>query len=295
MQPAHKATFDWDSPSLTALIRAALEEDVGARDATTAALVAAEVMAQARLVAKQELVLAGMPLFARVFRALDAGVRVEAGYEDGSRVVAGSVVASVAGPARAILTGERTALNFLAHLSGIATLTQKFVAAIAGTRARIRDTRKTTPLLRALEKYAVRMGGGTNHRIGLYDAILIKENHAALGGGVGEAVRRARQSAAATALPIQAEVRNEAELHAALAAGAASLLIDNAAPGAAARLIEQARRTRPACVVELSGGVTLENVRAYAEAGADFIAIGALTHSAPAAGLSLLVDTHSVK
>src|SRR5205807_5184466 len=210
-----------------------------------------------------------------------------------------------------ILTGERTALNFLGRLCGIATMVHRFVEAIRGTRARIRDTRKTTPGLRLLEKYAVKIGGGTNHRIGLYDAILLKENHLALAGGVKQALDQANSysalhakpvaltayeeavpsRAADTVLPIQIEVRDERELREALSAGAESMLLDNMTPAEAKQCVELARDLRADCVVEISGGVTLENVRAYADTGADFLSSGTLTHSAPAANLSLLVDS----
>ncbi len=307
---AKLAPLDWDSPQLAALVRAALDEDLGRGDLTTAALAAPAAQATARIVAKQETVIAGLPVAERVFRALDGEIRFHAEAEEGALVRADSRVASLEGHAEAILSGERTALNFLAHLSGIATLTRQFVEAIAGTRARMRDTRKTTPLLRALEKYAVRAGGGSNHRFGLFDAILLKENHVALAGGVAEALRRAhdyvaslapdfsemtayesfRPSAQPTGAPIQIEVRNEAELREALAAGADAVLLDNVTPAQATRLVGIARRERPTCTVEVSGGVSLANVRAYAEAGVDFISAGTLTHSAPAADFSLLVE-----
>jgi len=298
------ARFDWDAPEIAALVRAALEEDIGAGDITCAAIVLADASGSAQIIAKQELVLAGLPLAERVFRVLDAGVCFEAKHADGAVVPGGGSVARIEGRVAAILTAERTALNFLGHLSGIATLTRRFVEAIAGTKARIRDTRKTTPLLRRLEKYAVAIGGGSNHRMGLYEAFLIKENHIAVAGGVAEAIRRARQSAAGhetTAyesfrpVPVQIEVRNEAELREALAAKAEAVLLDNVTPVEAARLIEIARRELPECVIEISGGVKLSNVRAYAEAGADFISAGALTHSAVAADLSLLVEPRRVE
>jgi nicotinate-nucleotide pyrophosphorylase (carboxylating) len=313
--------LDWDAPETAALVRAALDEDLGvgraeeAGDLTANCLVSAEAMVKARIVAKQELVLVGLPLAERVFRALDKHVRFEAKSVEGTLVPKGTAVAAIEGNARAILTAERTALNFLAHLSGIATLTRRFVEAIAETNARIRDTRKTTPLLRQLEKYAVRLGGGTNHRFGLYDAMLVKENHIALAGSVKEAVKRALLQAAAAsglppemtayesfrppdktqALPVEVEVRNEAELREALAAGADCVLLDNISPPEAVRLVRIVRERHSPCLVEISGGVTLANVRSFAEAGADFIAVGALTHSAPAADLSLLVESPSLQ
>ncbi len=308
--------MNWDAAEIATLVRAALDEDLGygrtARpgDVTSLGTVAADATGRARIVAKQDLVVAGLPLAERVFCALDSQLTVHAEAQEGAAVRAGAEVLRIKGNARAILSAERTALNFLAHLSGIATLTRRFVEAIAGTRARIRDTRKTTPLLRALEKHAVRCGGGTNHRFGLFDAVLIKENHVAAAGGVREALRRVQEYVAglepvtadttayeafvprgeAGPLVVQVEVRNEAELREALAAGAESVLLDNQTPESAAALIAVARRESLKCAIEISGGVTLANVRAFAEAGPDYISIGALTHSAPAADFSLLME-----
>ena len=305
--------MDWNSREIDDLIRRALAEDVGTGDATALATVSAAAMARARIVAKAPLVCAGLPIVQRVFRALDTDVAFTALANDGDYLAKGRELASIHGRARAVLTGERTALNFLAHLSGIASLTHQFAERLAGTHARIRDTRKTTPGLRMLEKYAVRMGGGTNHRIGLYDAILLKENHIALAGGVKaaldqghayassqlkpqemtayEAVGAPSGKAETTSPPIQIEVRDEGELREALEAGAESVLLDNMTPQTAARCVKLARHLRPDCVIEISGGITLDNARAYAETGADFLSSGALTHSAPASDLSLLVDT----
>lgn len=307
--------MNWDAPEIAIFLHAALDEDIGAGDVTARAIVPAEAHARAQILARRALTLAGLPLAGRFFRALDSAIRFEAGVAEGEPVAAGAVVARIEGRTRAILTAERTALNLLAHLCGVATLTRQFVNATEGTRTRIRDTRKTLPLLRRLEKYAVRMGGGVNHRMGLYDAMLIKENHIAAAGSVAEALRRARaflpspahapagremtayESFAPPApagweetVDIQVEARNEGELREALAAGADSVLLDNQTPAEAARLVALARGLRPRCVLEISGGVTLENVRAYAAAGADYISVGALTHSAPAADLSLLVE-----
>ena len=307
--------MNWDSPEISALVRGALKEDIGSGDVTRMALVPRPASARARIIAKQELVAAGLPIAERVFRALDTHIVFTALAQEGAAVRKGETLAELSGSAAAVLSGERTALNFLARLCGIATLARKFVDALAGTRAQIRDTRKTTPLLRALEKYAVRTGGGANHRFGLYDAILIKENHIALAGGVKPALDRAHAFAAQAgdtgremtayesyrpaeskppgrqALPVQIEVRNEAELREALSCGAEAILLDNQTPAEAARLVSMARRLRPDCVIEISGGITLSNARAYAEAGADFLSSGALTHSAPAADLTLLVET----
>jgi nicotinate-nucleotide pyrophosphorylase (carboxylating) len=285
---------NWDSPQITHLLRAALAEDLGTppRDVTAEATVAAAARAGARILARQDLVLAGMPLVTRLFASVDPELQCTPHASDGTLLRSGDAVLRLQGNARAILAAERTALNFLARLSGIATLTRRFVEAIAGTRARIRDTRKTTPLHRELEKYAVRTGGGSNHRFGLYDAILIKENHIAQAGGAAAALQAAHGHATPGGPPlaIQIEVCSEADLRAVLAAGAESVLLDNQSPADAARMVALVRAQSPHCVVELSGGITLANVRAFAETGADFLAIGALTHSAPAADLSLLFD-----
>ena len=308
--------MNWHSQEIDELVRRALAEDVGAGDATTAAIVPTGTPAKARIIARQPLVCAGLPIAELVFRALDVPIRIGCLYKDGSFVESGAELIEIAGEAQAILTGERTALNFLAHLCGIATLTRRLAEQLAGTQARLRDTRKTTPGLRALEKYAVKCGGGTNHRFGLYDAVLIKENHIGIAGGVKAALDRAhafaslKMAAPRTAsaydtagldpkvggagpspLPVQIEVRNEEELREALGAGAESVLLDNMTPEAARRCAQLARSLRRDCVIEISGGITLDNVRAYAETGADFLSSGALTHSAPAANLSLLVES----
>jgi nicotinate-nucleotide pyrophosphorylase (carboxylating) len=305
--------MDWNSHEIDELICRALAEDVGTGDVTSLATIPATTMARARIVVKAPVVCAGLPLAERVFRTRDSDAAITQLAKDGDIVDKGRELLQIYARARTILAGERTALNFLAHLSGIATLTHHFVERLAGTNAKIRDTRKTTPGLRMLEKYAVRMGGGTNHRIGLYDAILLKENHIALAGGVTTALGQAhayassrmnsrditayeafagpREAAATTALPIQIEVRDEQELREALEAGAEAVLLDNMAPDAARRCVQLARNLRRECVVEISGGITLDNARAYAETGADFLSSGALTHSAPAADLSLLVDS----
>ena len=302
-----------DLHELDDLIRRALAEDVGSGDVTSLATIPATALAHARIIAKAPLVSVGLPLAERIFRSLDADASITLLAKDGDLVEKGRELLRIRAKARAVLTAERTALNFLAHLSGIATLTYRFVERLAGTNARIRDTRKTTPGLRMIEKYAVRMGGGTNHRIGLYDAILLKENHIALAGGVTaalgqahayaslqmkpqettayEAIAGPRTDSPNSSLPIQIEVRDERELREALEAGAESVLLDNMTPEAAGRCVKLARSLRRDCVVEISGGITLENARAYAETGADFLSSGALTHSAPAADVSLLVDT----
>jgi nicotinate-nucleotide pyrophosphorylase (carboxylating) len=303
--------MNWDSEYVHRLVDTALEEDIGAGDATVLATIPARAIGKARILAREDLVCAGLPMAERVFRALDPEMQIELRVRDAELVGKGTVLLHLAGKARAILTGERTALNFLGRLCGISTMVHRFVQELAGTRARIRDTRKTTPGLRLLEKYAVKTGGGTNHRIGLYDAILLKENHIALAGGVKQALDQAHAYAAMhskpdaltayeeavpsrasdTVLPIQIEVRDERELREAVGAGAEAVLLDNMTATEAKRCVELARSLCHDCVVEISGGITLENVRAYAETGADFLSSGTLTHSAPAANLSLLVDS----
>jgi nicotinate-nucleotide pyrophosphorylase (carboxylating) len=305
--------MDWNSHYIADLVRRALDEDIGAGDATTAAVVPPQASAQAHILARQTLVCAGLPIAERVFHALDPEIQVTCPHNDGSFVEPGAEIVRIKGNARAVLTGERTALNFLAHLCGIATVTRRFVEQLAGTKTRIRDTRKTTPGLRALEKYAVKTGGGANHRIGLYDAILLKENHIAAAGGIKAALDKAHTYAspkvpaprAASAydaagldpevvgpgpLPVQIEVRDQKELREALGAGAEAVLLDNMTPDRAAECVRIARGVRAECMIEISGGITLENARHYAQAGADFLSSGMLTHSAPAANLSLLVD-----
>jgi nicotinate-nucleotide pyrophosphorylase (carboxylating) len=279
------------------LIERALAEDVGDGDATTAATVDAGARARAMIVQKESGVISGLQVAAGVFRHLDPAAEIQLGPEGMWRQ--SGVVLVVEGDARALLTAERTALNFLGRLSGIATLTARVVAALRNARgpaprnargtARILDTRKTTPGLRRLEKAAVAHGGGVNHRAGLYDAILIKENHAALAGGVGEAVRRAR--AARPDLPLSVEVRDGAEIEAALAAGAPRLLLDNMSPEEVAAAVA---RVAGRAEIEVSGGVTPDTILVYATIdGVDYVSMGALTHSAPALDLSLALEAIS--
>ena len=275
--------------SLRDLVARALAEDLGSGDITADATVPEAVTATARIVQKAPGVVFGLEVAAEVFRQVGAG-ELEPLAPDGEwRDAVPAQIAAVAGPARALLAGERTALNFLTHLSGVATLTARFVGAVAGTRAAILDTRKTTPGLRALEKAAVAAGGGRNHRMGLYDAFLIKENHVAIAGGVGEAVRRAR--ATAPDREIEIECRTSEEVSEALEAGAGRLLLDNMGPDelrAAVAARDAAGEARP--LLEASGGVTLENVAEIGATGVDFVSVGALTHSAPALDLSMLVS-----
>jgi nicotinate-nucleotide pyrophosphorylase (carboxylating) len=269
---------------LAAIVRRALAEDIGEGDVTSRATVPGGARARATITQKAPGVIYGIDAAGEAFRALDPRAQME-GLASEGRWREGGPVLAVEGEARALLGAERTALNFLARLSGVATLTARAVRAVEGTGATILDTRKTTPGLRVLEKAAVRAGGGTNHRAGLYDAILIKENHAVLAGGVGEAVRRAR--AAAPGLPLEVECRTLAEVDEALAAGAPRILLDNLSLGELRTAVE---RIGGRAQTEASGGITLETLRAHAETGVDFISLGALTHSAPALDLSLILE-----
>jgi nicotinate-nucleotide pyrophosphorylase (carboxylating) len=274
------------------LIRDALAEDVGPGDWTTRWTVPAESTAEARIIAKAPGVIAGVQVALAVFHALDPGLDAAARLDDGRQAEAGDVVIELHGAARSILTGERVALNFLQRLSGIATLTRRYVEAVAGTGAIILDTRKTTPGLRALEKQAVLAGGGANHRFGLFDMVLIKENHIRAAGGIGAAVQRVKQQNS-TGLLVEVEVTELDEVREALAAGADRLLFDNmqlATLRAAVDLVRNAPEPRPE--TEASGGVDLSTVRGIAGAGVDFVSVGALTHSAPALDLSLLIRSH---
>jgi nicotinate-nucleotide pyrophosphorylase (carboxylating) len=269
---------------LDQLVSAALAEDLGTGDVTTAATVAPSIKARAQITQKAPGVVFGLDVAGRVFRALDPdAVLTQTGPEGVWRE--NGPVLEIVGSAAALLSAERTALNFMQQLSGVATLTAQCVRAVEGTGARILDTRKTVPGMRLLQKQAVLAGGGTNHRIGLYDAILIKENHAALAGGVGAAVRRAQEHAPGVALEV--ECSNLDEVDEALAAGAPGILLDNMnTEQLRAAVIHVSGRA----VLEASGGFSLEGIREVAETGVDFISVGALTHSAPALDLSLLLE-----
>jgi len=269
-------------------IRRFLAEDVGRGDVTSERVVPRTARASADMVARQACVLAGLPLARAVFLAIDPEIAVADRASDGDRVSAGAVLAHVEGPAGPILTGERVALNLVQRLSGIATLTRAYVDAISGTGACVSDTRKTTPGLRVFEKYAVHVGGGRNHRMGLYDAILIKDNHRAIAGGAAAAVAAARRANGDT-MSIQIEVDALADLPRVFDLGVEAVLLDNMTPLQVAEAVKLARahpRGRD-CWIEASGGITLETIRAYAEAGVDTISVGALTHSAPAVDIAL--------
>lgn len=262
----------------------ALSEDVGAGDVTTAAIVPEGQRGRATVITRGDIVLAGAAAFDEVFLQVGA-VEVDWRYADGDRVAAGETIAVLKGSLSAILTGERTALNFLMRLSGVATLAARYVKAVEGTRCRIVDTRKTTPGLRALEKAAVEAGGARNHRFGLFDGVLVKDNHIAAAGSLKLAVTRARAAAPHT-LKIEVEVAKLNQLAEAIDAGADIVMLDNMTPEDARRAVEIAAGR---VLLEASGGMTLEAVRAYAEAGVDLVSVGRLTHSAPAADLSLTV------
>lgn len=262
-----------------ALVAYALQEDLGAGDSTTDSLIPPEHTAMCAILAQAEGVLCGVSIAQRVFQQLDGAIEFPHALTDGAPLAPDTAVLQIQGYTRAILKAERTALNFLQHLSGIATLTRRFVDAVAGTTAQIVDTRKTTPGLRLLEKYAVRVGGGRNHRMGLYDGILIKDNHLmALGGDIREAVRRARQNAQHL-LAIEVECTTLAQVEQAITAGADGILLDNMSLETMREAVQMARgRVR---FIEASGGVNLDTVRAIAETGVNYISVGALTHSAP--------------
>ena len=285
--PRYSLPSMWfDTPAVRALLDLALQEDVGSGDHATMATVPVEATGVARVRAKANLVVCGVPLFELVMRRVDARLAVEALAAEGELVAAGTDVLRVRGPLRAVLTAERTALNFLQRLSGIATLTRAYVDAVAGTGARIADTRKTLPGFRALDKYAVRMGGGVNHRSALDAGILVKENHAVAAGGVGQAVRLARASAPHL-LKVEIEVETLADLDLALAAGAEVVLLDNMD---LATLGQAVQRCRGRALTEASGNLTLDRVRSVAETGVDLLSVGALTHSVVAADLSLRIE-----
>jgi len=271
-------------PGTLDAIRRALAEDVGDGDVTTEATVPSGAAGRGVLLAKSSLVLAGLDVAAAVFREVDARTTLARRVADGTRVSPQTILGEVNGPARALLTGERVALNFLQRLSGVATLTRQFVEAASG-RITILDTRKTTPGLRMLEKFAVRVGGGTNHRIGLFDAFLIKDNHVRLAGGIGAAVASARR--ARPGLAIEVEAQSLAEVDDALAAGVDTVLVDNLP---LAEMQEAVRRARGRAKVEISGGVTLDRIPSLAMTGADVVSVGALTHSAPAADISFEIE-----
>lgn len=269
-----------------ALIDAALAEDVGAGDFTTRWTVPGERQGEAEIVAKQPGMIAGSEVAVEVFRRVDPALRVEVSMGDGSAVGPGDRVMRISGSAASILTAERTALNFLQQLSGVATLTHRYVDAVAGTGARVIDTRKTTPGMRLLEKAAVVAGGGSNHRVGLYDMVMIKDNHIAAAGGIRAAVEAVRLRND-RGLRVEIETSTLAEVGEALAARVDRVMFDNMAPAMMREAVALAAAAEWRPETEASGGITLETIRAFAETGVNFISVGALTHSAPALDLSL--------
>jgi nicotinate-nucleotide pyrophosphorylase (carboxylating) len=267
-----------------------LAEDIGRGDITTSATVPRDIRGLGRFHAKEDLVLCGLDIAEAVFFHLDPdSSEIESVAADGDEVRAGTVFGTLKGYADVLLVGERTALNLMQRLSGIATLTRRFVRAVDGTNAQIVDTRKTTPGLRMLEKYAVTVGGGKNHRMGLDDGVLIKDNHIALAGGISEAVRAAKDKVGHLH-KIEIEISNWAQLREAIEAGAEIVMLDNQTPDEAAKLVEMARSLNPAVMIEASGNMDLDRVRSFAEAGVDLISVGRITHSARAVDISFKIQ-----
>ena len=295
--------MDWKSSRIDALLELALVEDRAMSDFTTSLTIDTTLRAAASILAREDLVLCGLgavPRFFEIFARLDPRPQAQTRFEvishpeifDGVRVRAGQVLAVVRHNARVLLSCERVILNLMQHLSGIATLTRQYVDAIHGTRAHVLDTRKTVPGMRALEKYAVLCGGGTNHRLDLASGILIKNNHISLGGGLPTVLARAIEHRK-PGQRIEVEVRNERELEEALAHGAEAILLDNMKPTQAKHCVDRIKKEERWIPVEASGGIVLDNIRAYAEAGVDFISVGALTHSSKAADISMKIDAES--
>lgn len=276
------------SPQIERLIRDALDEDIGAGDLATMATIPADSQGKGLFRAKKDGVVAGLVLLERIFYFIDPKVAVRFLAKDGNQVREGTVVAEAEGPVRALLLAERTALNFLQRLSGTATLTRKYVDAVKDFPCKVLDTRKTTPGLRTLEKYAVRMGGGTNHRIGLYDAALVKDNHIEATGSIAEAVKAVRLHAPFMA-KVEVEAGNLRQVQEAIDAGADVIMLDNMT---LAQMTEAVRLIKKRAWVEASGGITLETIRRVAETGVDFISSGALTHSAPVVDFNMKITTN---
>ncbi len=273
------------------IVNRALDEDLGRGDITSRSIVRFGLNGRGSFIAKQDLVLAGLEIADLVFGWFDEYIQIESTVSDGDEIKADKVFARVVGDAQMLLSAERVALNFLQHLSGIATLTRQYVQAVAGTKAKIVDTRKTTPGLRILEKYAVTVGGGSNHRLGLDDGVLIKDNHLAMAGGVSEAVRRARE-VTGHLHKIEVEVASLEQVGEALEVKADILLLDNMTPemvGKAVQIVSEHEGENRRTLLEASGGINLSNIRSYAEAGVDLISIGALTHSAPSVDISFKI------
>jgi nicotinate-nucleotide pyrophosphorylase (carboxylating) len=284
--------MNWlDNSEVISAIGQFLAEDIGRGDITTSATVPAEVQGVGRFLAKEYLVICGLSIAEAVFLNLDPDLaEIETAFSDGDEVEEGTIFGSLKGFADVLLTGERVALNLLQRMSGVATLTRQYVRAVEGTGASIVDTRKTTPGLRLLEKYAVTVGGGKNHRMGLDDGVLIKDNHITLAGGVTEAVTAAKEKVGHLH-KIEVEIMNWAQLREAIEAGADIVMLDNQTPDEAAKLVEMSRNLNPNVLIEASGGMDLDRVRSYAEAGVDLISVGRLTHSARAVDVSFKIQT----
>lgn len=281
----------FENSDILASIGDFLAEDIGRGDITTQACVQDDVRGFGKFLAKEDIVICGLPVAEAVFFQLDEeSPEIETTFNEGDAVESGTVFATLKGFADVLLTGERVALNLLQRMSGVATLTRQYVKAIEGTKAQIVDTRKTTPGLRMLEKYAVVVGGAKNHRFGLDDGVLIKDNHIALAGGVKEAVKAAKDSVGHLH-KIEVEITNWAQLRAAIEAGADIVMLDNQTPDEARKLVEMSRDLNPAVLIESSGGMNLDTVREFAEAGVDLISVGRLTHSARAVDISFKIQT----
>lgn len=284
--------MNWlDNGDVLASIGGFLAEDIGRGDITTQSTVQPEVRGLGRFLAKEYLVICGLDVAEAVFIHLDSEIsEIETSYNEGDEVEEGTVFATLKGYSDVLLTGERVALNLLQRMSGIATLTRQYVRAVEGTKAEIVDTRKTTPGLRLLEKYAVTIGGGKNHRMGLDDGVLIKDNHIVLAGGITEAVVAAK-SKVGHLHKIEVEITNWAQLREAIEAGADIVMLDNQTPDEAAKLVQMSRNLNPNVLIEASGGMDLDRVRSFAEAGVDLISVGRLTHSARAVDISFKIQT----
>ncbi len=276
--------IDWNHVDKT--LEIALNEDIGNGDITTSSLIRKNHVSNSVLIAKESFILAGLPFAERVFKLVDSGIKFKSLKKEGSRAGSGAVIAEIRGRTESLLMAERTALNLLQRLSGIATLTGKYAAEVKGTGTKIVDTRKTAPGLRFFDKYAVRAGGGDNHRFGLFDGILIKDNHIAAVGGIRKAVGRARKGAHHL-VKIEVEVKNLKEVKEAMSAGTDIIMLDNMTPDRIKKAVDLIRGRKPDILIEASGNMNLENVRKIAETGVDLISVGAVTHSAPAADISM--------
>lgn len=274
--------------SIDAILKNALLEDIGRGDITTSSIISPEHKSTAVLIAKEDFILAGIPFAEKIFKLINPEIRFKTNKKDSDRVKKGAVIATIRGNTRSLLMTERVALNLLQRLSGIATLTNRFIKCVNGLPVKIVDTRKTTPGLRFFEKYAVRVGGGHNHRFGLFDGILIKDNHIVAGGGIKNTVRSARQKAHPL-LKVEVEAKNIRGVREVLSAGADAIMLDNMSLKEIKRAVKIIRQKRPETIIEASGNVNRENVRKIAETGVDLISIGALTHSAPAVDISMKI------